>query len=209
MNFFFIPLVFLLVCSDTACAQDVRDVLEPNNGNEARLNRLQPPDRVMDAFGIEPGMVVAEIGAGRGRYVVQLAVRVGVQGKVYAEDIDAGALAYLEQRCERGGLTNVETIVGEVDDPKLPDNTLDRIFVISSYHHFDNPVKLLNDARSSLKPGGKLAIGEWMPSYDAAFNTPEQMEAQMNAAGYKLEKIDTFLEENGLYLYLFQIENGR
>ena len=78
-------------------------VLDPENANEARLNRLQPPDQVMDAIGIESGMTVAEIGAGRGRYIVQLAVRVGEQGKVYAEDIDGPALRYCENRCRRWG----------------------------------------------------------------------------------------------------------
>jgi tRNA G46 methylase TrmB len=59
-----------------------QDVLTPENANEARLNRLQPPDEVMDAIGIKQGMVVAEIGAGHGRYVVQIAVRVGENGSV-------------------------------------------------------------------------------------------------------------------------------
>ncbi|UCG28407.1 MAG: hypothetical protein JSV24_03335, partial [Bacteroidales bacterium] len=81
----FVPLFFIsiLVSVTTSISQEVQNVLTPENANEARLNRLQPPEQVMDAIGIKPGMVVAEIGAGRGRYVVQLAVRVGETGKVY------------------------------------------------------------------------------------------------------------------------------
>ena len=60
----------------------------------------------MDIFGISKGMTVAEIGAGRGRYVVHLADRVGVNGKVYAEDISKKSLDYLENRCKEGGLKN-------------------------------------------------------------------------------------------------------
>ena len=93
MKKWILPVVVLacvLLLFSTSQAQ--REVLQPDNANEARLNRLQPPDRVMDAIGVKPGMVVAEIGAGRGRYVVQLAVRVGERGKVYAEDIDAASL---------------------------------------------------------------------------------------------------------------------
>ncbi len=182
-------------------------MLTPENANEARLNRLQPPDQVMDAIGIERGMVGAEIGAGRGRYVVQLAVRVGEAGKVYAEDIDAAALSHLEQRCARWGLDNVETIIGEVTDPKLPEAELDFIFIISSYHHFDDPVALLRNARAALKTDGVLAIGEWLPSdeNDRRYNSPEEMEAEMAAAGYQLERIETFLEANNLYIYIFRI----
>ena len=181
-----------------------RNVLEPENANEARLNRLQPPEKVMDAFEIRPGMTVAEIGAGQGRYVVQLAVRVGENGRIFAEDIDRRALDYLARRCARGGLRNVETIVGDIDDPKLPDNRLDRIFIISSYHHFDDPVALLKKARAALKPDGKLAIGEWFPEPGHEGTPPETIKAQMEGAGYVLEKTDTSLRENRMYLYLFK-----
>ena len=90
-------------------------VLAPENANEARLNRLQPPARVLDAIGVRPGMTVAEIGAGQGRYAVQLAVRVGTNGRVYAEDIDADALDHLRRRCQRWGLENVDVIHGRRD----------------------------------------------------------------------------------------------
>ena len=117
----------------------------------------------MDAIGVEPGMTVAEIGAGRGRYVVQLAVRVGEKGKVYAEDINPDSLRHCRDRCRKWGLEHVETILGDVADPKLPEGELDLIFIISSYHHFSDPVTLMRNARSALKPDGIVAIGEWLP----------------------------------------------
>ena len=149
----------MLLASSLNAAQEKKDVLIPANANEARLNRLQPPDQVMDAIGVKAGMTVAEIGAGQGRYVVQLAVRVGENGQVYAEDINQRSLNYLEDRCERGGLKNVTAILGDVTDPKLPENTLDLIFIISAYHHFDDPVALLRNARPSLKPD--RYSGDW------------------------------------------------
>ena len=156
-------LAILLSAASTALAvQDWEGALKPENFNEARLNNLQPPEKVMDAIGLKPGMITAEIGAGQGRYVMQLAHRVGNDGKVYAEDINAEALRHLEQRCTRFGIENVETVLGEVKDPKLPDNRLDLIFIISSYHHFEDPVELLRKAKPSLKPTGVLAIGEWV-----------------------------------------------
>lgn len=197
-----IILVFLFVSTATSVAQEQQTVLTPENSNEARLNRLQPPDQVMDAIGIKPGMVVAEIGAGRGRYVVQIAVRVRETGKVYAEDIDAASLKHLEQRCKRWGLEHVATILGDVTDPKLPKGELDVIFIISAYHHFEDPVKLLRNARLSLKPDGLVAIGEWLNA-----TSPEQVEAQMKTAGYKLERTETFLAKNNLYIYIFRIDD--
>ena len=187
--------------------QAAQNRLAPENANEARLNRLQPPGQVMDIIGLSAGMNVAEIGAGRGRYVVHLADRIGPAGKVYAEDIDAEALRHLAQRCRRGGLVNVETILGEPADPKLPSGTLDLIFVISSYHHFGDPVGLMRNARAALKATGRLALAEWIPEKDGRGEgtSPETMTAQMERAGFVLERIDKSLEANGLYIYLFRL----
>jgi len=205
-----VPACFLLLSHVFLAAQTKPGVLTPENANEARLNRLQPPDQVMDAIGVKPGMAVAEIGAGRGRYVMQLAVRVGETGKVYAEDINAASLKHLENRCRRWGVKNVETILGDVADPKLPSGELDLIFIISSYHHFDDPVALLKNARSALKPEGILAIGEWLPLNENsdAYNTPEEMEAEVEQAGYRLDRIEKFLEKNRIYIYVFRADRS-
>ena len=120
---------------------------------------------------------------------------------MYAEDIDAASLQHLERRCERWGLEHVQAILGDVTDPKLPEGELDVIFVISAYHHFQDPVALMRKARPSLKPDGVVAIGEWLNS-----TSPDRVEAQMKAAGYKLERIETFLEKNNLYIYIFRID---
>jgi len=185
--------------------QEAKDRVAPENANEARLNRLQPPSQVMDIIGAAPGMAIAEIGAGRGRYVVNLADRVGPTGKIYAEDIDEVALRHCAERCRRAGFNNVETILGGFTDPKLPDGKLDLIFVISSYHHFSDPVALMKNARPALKPTGRLAIAEWvrLPGGQGEETSPETMKSQMEEAGFVLEHIDKSLEDNRLYIYLF------
>ena len=200
----FIALASALLLSFAVAAfpqQEQTGVLAPESANEARLNGLQPPEQVMDAIGLEPRMAIAEIGAGQGRYVVQLAVRVGSQGAVYAEDIDGAALDHLTKRCRRWDLTHVTAVLGTLTDPKLPAGALDRIFVISAYHHFDDPVLLMRNARRSLKPDGRLAIAEWLGD---SGTPPDRMEAQMKAAGYRLDRIDKRLEANNLYIYLFR-----
>lgn len=163
----------------------------------------------MDIIGAAAGMTIAEIGAGHGRYVVHLADRVGPDGMVYAEDIDANALRHLAERCSRGGFANVKAILGEPTDPKLPAGKLDLIFVISSYHHFGDPVALMRNARSALKPTGRLAIAEWAPpkSGRGEGTSPEKMAAQMESAGFVLERIDKSLEDNDLYIYLFRLRS--
>jgi len=203
-------LAFVCLLVATAFAQVEQNRTAPENANEARLNRLQPPDKVMDIIGLTAGMSIAEIGAGRGRFVVHLADRVGPEGRVYAEDIDAEALRHCAQRCRRGGFNNVETILGDLTDPKLPAGTLDLIFVISSYHHFSDPVALMRSARPALKATGRLAIAEWIPEQDGRGEgtSTENMTAQMESAGFSLERIDMSLETNELYVYLFRLRSS-
>ena len=100
---------------------------------ENRINRAQPPDRVMEAIGVKPRMVMGEVGAGRGRYTVHLARRVGETGKIYANDIDKTSMEYLRDRCLRTGITNVEIVLGKVDDPLFPKAALDMVFMILTY----------------------------------------------------------------------------
>jgi SAM-dependent methyltransferase len=188
-----------------------QEALEPENANEARLNRLQPPGKVMDAIGVRPGMVVAEIGAGRGRYVVQLAVRVGPGGKVFAEDIDGFSLGHLERRCKKWGIKNVVTIQGEETDPKLPGGELDLIFIISSYHHFSDPVALLQKARASLKPDGRLAIAEWLPwkGGQERYPSPAKIKAQMKKAGYRFLSTSDVIKKGNMLIHIFQPETHK
>jgi ubiquinone/menaquinone biosynthesis C-methylase UbiE len=174
---------------------------------EAYHNAYQPPDQVMDAIGIEPGMVVAEVGAGRGRYVVRMAARVGPKGMVYANDIDEEKLKYLRHRCERDSIYNVSTILGEVDDPLLPGGALDVVYFINTYHHLDKPVELMRKIVPSLKPGGVMVIIEHDPEkYPEAgphHSTPHsQLLAEAEAAGYELMRREDFLERD--YISIFR-----
>jgi SAM-dependent methyltransferase len=191
--------------------QPQKNVLDPINENEARLNRLLPPEKIIELVGVSPGMTVAEIGAGEGRFLVHLAVKVGDTGKVFAEDIDASALKFLENRCERWGLENGEIILGEVTDPKLPEGELDLIFVVSSYHHFDDPVSLMRNARSALKPDGRLAVVEWIPwnRNDDEGTFPGEMEVEMSAAGYKLIRTESLDVAKKLNIYIFGVNHSR
>ena len=174
---------------------------------EERHNRAQPPEKVMDAIGVTAGMTVAEVGAGRGRYAVRMAGRVGREGKVYANDISAGDLEYLRERCERDGIGNLETVLGEVTDPKLPEGEIDLVYVINSYHHFEEPVALLKKILPCLKPGGRLVIIEH--DYDkygdkAGWHCKPQNEIidQAYRAGFYLVGIETFLEKDNINIFI-------
>ena len=82
-----------------------------------------------------------------------------------------------------------------------PYPSLDMVFIISAYHEFSDPVELLSNARFALKPGGTLAIGEWLIPNGIQ---PETIKTQMKEAGYKFDRIETFLKENDMLIYVFK-----
>jgi ubiquinone/menaquinone biosynthesis C-methylase UbiE len=180
---------------------------------EKTANDLQPPAKVMDAVGIKPGMVIGEVGAGRGRYTIFLAKRVGDTGKIYANDINASALAYLRERCERDGITNVETVLGKVDDALLPKAALDMVFMVWVYHMMESPVPMLASLVPSLKPGATVVIVDPVPADvedefrsappDAKFTVPtkEHVERDAALAGFELIRSMTgFLEKDNIFI---------
>jgi ubiquinone/menaquinone biosynthesis C-methylase UbiE len=175
---------------------------------EARHNSYQPPEQVMDSVGVEPGMVIAEVGAGRGRYVVHMARRVGQTGRVYANDINKKALDYLAFRCKRDSIPNVVTIRGAVTDPHLPAGKLDLVYIINTYHHLEKPAELLENIRPGLKHDGRLAIIEHdplkVPEAGSHSTARETVLGQAKLAGYELVKIQTFLPRDNIYIFRVQ-----
>jgi ubiquinone/menaquinone biosynthesis C-methylase UbiE len=173
---------------------------------ETRLNNIQPPDKVLITAGIDMGMIVGEIGAGRGRYAVKIAEKVGLEGLVYANDIDEGDLDYLEYRCKRDDVTNIKMVLGEIYDPKFPIKNLDVLFLINTYHHLDDPVKLLTNAIKYLKPEGTLIIVEADPEkeehhYAGESTKKEKVIEKVKEAGYTFIKVETYLVRDNIYIF--------
>jgi arsenite methyltransferase len=199
-------LATLLIFSSVFFALQREEFVEPW---EKRLNRNQPPVKIMDAIGLKEGMVIGDIGAGRGRFTVWFADRVGPNGKVYANDIVENYLHSIEQRCRRLGFTNVITCLGTVVEPHIPEEVLDIAFMINVYHHLEKPVELLKNLIPALKKDGILVIVERTPEKSrwASEATPkDKLIKQADQAGYTLEKIETFLAED--YIYFFKNRNA-
>ena len=201
-DFLVIPAFFVFIA--TACYAQERNV--PVEPSEERLNRQHQPGVLIDAIGLKEGMVIADIGAGRGRLTVWFATRVGNNGKVYANDIDKEALDYLENRCRKNNFNNVETFLGRVDNPMLPPGTVDIAFMISTYHHLEKPVEMLRNTTACLKENGTLIIVERDPvktgQTSRESTSAETIERQADEAGYYLLKTDReLLERDNVYFF--------
>jgi ubiquinone/menaquinone biosynthesis C-methylase UbiE len=131
-------------------------------------------------------MTVADIGAGEGYYTIRLAQRVGEKGRVLAEDIVPQVRDALAARVTRERLDNVSVRLGEPADPKLPEHSFDRIFMVHMYHEIAQPYEFLWRMRPSLGAGGRVVV------VDAERPTPNHgtpialLRCEFAAVGYKM-----------------------
>jgi len=152
------------------------------------------PDEALDAIGIPKGAAVADVGAGAGYFTWRLAERVGPEGKVYANDIEPKMLDLLRRNMQERHISNVETVLGAVDDPKLPREALDLILLVDVYHEFSEPQKMLRHMRDSLKPSGRLVLLEYraedpqVPIRAEHKMTVAQVKAEVEPEGFRLDR---------------------
>jgi ubiquinone/menaquinone biosynthesis C-methylase UbiE len=116
----------------------------------------QQPERVIAALGLKPGDIVADLGAGSGYFAVRLARVVSPGGKVYAVDIDRQLLGYIERRAKEEHLKNIQPILADPHDPKLPPSSVDLIFICDTLHHISDRPRYYPFLARALKPGGRL-----------------------------------------------------
>lgn len=183
-------LVYVGLCLVPLSADDVRD-------------KWHQPEKVMDLVGVRPGMIIGEVGAGHGYFTFKLSQRVGEAGKIYANDISRSALRYLRERCNREGITNIETVIGEVKDPLLPKD-LDMVFIVNVLHDLANPVELLNNLSISLKSDAHVVILDRDPekldySTDHFLSREEVLE-KIEESVFELERLETFLPQHNIYI---------
>lgn len=158
----------------------------------------QRPDQIMDALLIAEGSAVADLGAGGGWFTVRLASRVGPNGVVYAEDVQPQMIEAIKRRVQRAQLTNVKTILGTSSDPLLR-APVDAVLIVDAYHEMDQPVVMLRNIVSALKPTGRVGIVEFKkdgwgpgPPMDERVD-PERVVRDAEAAGLRLISNETFL----------------
>jgi ubiquinone/menaquinone biosynthesis C-methylase UbiE len=170
----------------------------------------QRPDKIMDALGVAEASVVVDLGAGSGWFTIRLAVRVGPNGLVLAEDVQSPMIQAIKVRVDRMGLKNVKTVLGTSNDPRLP-VPVDAVLIVDAYHEMEQPVVLLRNVATSLKPTGRIGIVQFTkegggpgPAMEDRVD-PEIVIRDAKAAGLVLRSRETFLK----YQYMLVFEKPR
>jgi ubiquinone/menaquinone biosynthesis C-methylase UbiE len=163
----------------------------------ARLNGLKIADTIAK-LGLKPGQTVADIGAGSGIFTLRFANALKAGGFVYGVDIDQALLDHINEAATETGISNVQTVLGQVDDPALPE-MVDLAFINDTLHHIEHRAEYLKALAGYIKPGGRVAIIDFKPGQGDHASDPalqvsqEQATAWMAAAGLTpLEDIKLF-----------------
>src|SRR6185503_20969064 len=138
--------------------RDVAPIVGGVFSTEDARDRMGEAEQVMQLAGVKPGMSVADVGAGEGYYTVRLARVVGAKGRVLAEDIVPEVRDSLSERVQRENLDNVAVKLGAADNPMLPAQSFDRVFLVHMYHEVQSPYAFLWHMREGVKQGGLVVV---------------------------------------------------
>lgn len=177
----------------------VSEVTSSQFSTEDQRDSVGEAQKVMDLAEIEPGMTVADIGAGNGYYTVRLAERVGSSGRVLAQDIDQQVLDRLARRVERYRLDNVSIRRGEYADPRLPADSFDRIFMVHMYHEIEQPYEFLWHMWPALRKDGQIVIVDRDRPTDQHGIDPLLLSCELERVGYELVTFKDAPELSGYY----------
>jgi len=176
--------------------------------DEAEREKVERVADVLIALGVRDGAHVADLGSADGFYTLRIAKAVAPSGRAYAIDIVQKELDKLRERAQKEGITNIEIILSEPADPKLPSGALDAVLIRNAYHEMVAYQEILKGVMTGLKPGALLVVTEGM--HDNLLDksreqqvkehviAPGVVEAELREAGFEIvDRDDAFTRFTG------------
>ncbi len=170
--------------------------------DEEKRRSWYNPDAVI--ADLKEGMTFVDMGCGDGYFSILAAKKVGVMGKVYAVDVDASGVEKLNQKAKEEQLQNIAAAVGRAEDTVFCKGCADMVFFSMDLHDFEDPAKVLENARAMIKPTGVLVDLDWKKQ-DIPFGPPthikfneDKVKELLTVAGFKVESV----VEAGPYHYV-------
>ncbi|NEQ54770.1 MAG: methyltransferase domain-containing protein [Leptolyngbya sp. SIO3F4] len=164
------------------------------------------PDMAVDALGLKPTDTVADIGAGTGYMSFRMARKVPA-GQVLAVDLQPEMIQLLEEARDEQGITNVQTIQADEDNPHLPSEQVDLAFMVDAYHEFEAPREVMTGIVDGLKPGGRVVLAEYRAENPLILikrlhkMSEKQVKKEMAAVGLTWTKTDDRLPQQHLLFF--------
>ncbi|MEM7485068.1 MAG: class I SAM-dependent methyltransferase [Bacteroidota bacterium] len=168
----------------------------------AERDKWMKTQTLLDMANVSADDRVADIGCHEGYLSIHLSKLVKDYGKVYAVDVREDRLITLRANARERKLTNIKTVLGDYDNPKLPENSFDVVFIMDTYHEMDAHEKILQHVKSALKSGGRLMILEKLKDRVKGKTRKEQVSAHSLSPGYVRKE----LKQAG-FIIISEIEN--
>ena len=144
-----------------------------------RVTSLKIPE-VIAALKIKPGQVIADVGAGSGVFSLPIGRAIRPGGTVYAVDIDQALLDHIEMEATEQGMVNVKPVLGGPSDPLLAVD-VDLAFINDVLHHIEDRAGYLATLALYLKPGGRIAIIDFLPDKSPHKDDPTMVVSEEQA----------------------------
>jgi len=167
--------------------------------NRPQRDKEERPEQLLSALQIRPGATVADIGSGTGYFTWRLAQHVGKQGKVYAVDVQQSMLDLTKAAVAAHKLSNVEYVLATKSSPRLPERSVDFVFIAYAYHEFGDPDAVMAAIRRALKPGGRVLVLEYAKESSIAPASPlhkmsfEEIRREIQPMGFVIDQLLDFL----------------
>jgi len=164
--------------------------------DDPQRDQWQKPHEVITALKLSPDASVADIGAGTGYFAVRFAHMLP-RGRVYGVDLEPDMVKYLNERAKKEKLANLSAVQASPADARIP-SAVDLVILVDVYHHIDKRADYFAKLRTSLKPGGRIAVIDFKPDAPTgppknARIAPGRVTTEMKNAGYVIDSEHAFL----------------
>jgi len=129
--------------------------------DEEERRRWQNPEEILADVGVQPSTIFIDLGCGSGFFAIPAAKIIGPKGVVCGVDIDSEALDELRERAFKADLRNIRVKQAPAENVSLCERCADMAFIGIALHDFNDPLKVLQNAKRALKPNGRLANVDW------------------------------------------------
>jgi SAM-dependent methyltransferase len=163
----------------------VAPIISSAYSTEDARDEHREAETVLNRLGVQPGMRVADVGAGDGYYTVRLARRLGPGATIYAEDVERRYLDRLAARLSREGVTGVALVYGTHADPRLPERSIDLAILAHVYHEIEYPYEFLYRLHAAVVPHGRVAIIDNDKPTQEHGTPPALLRCELGAVGYR------------------------
>ncbi|MDY7023276.1 MAG: class I SAM-dependent methyltransferase [Cyanobacteriota bacterium] len=166
----------------------------------------EEPQTAITVLDIKPTDIIADIGAGTGYFTFRINPLVP-KGRVFSVDVQPEMLELIEFVKQEENITNVETILGEIDNPHLPKSSVDMALMVDAYHEFEYPYEMMQGIVKALKPGGRVVLLEyrkedpWIMIKGLHKMSQKQVKKEMKAVGLVWQETKDILPQQHLMIF--------